>query len=82
MFNSKTYQRKLEDLIQDDGSNLLVIYGDQDEFTSIVNYERWSQQLDKAGGQGLRIVGVRGGTHFWHGRAGETMKQCVTDFSI
>lgn len=80
MFSGNSYQKKLEELVQNPDSNVLVIYGDQDEFTSISNYKSWSEQLSKEGR--VKVVEVEGGTHFWRGRAGETLKKSVVDYSI
>lgn len=73
MFNSGTYQSQLEKLVQDGDSNVLVIYGDEDEFTSISKYRRWSGEL----ATGVEKFEIAGGTHFWRGRAGDEMQQAV-----
>ena len=76
MFNSSTYQSQLEMLVQDDNSNVLVIYGDEDEFTSISKYRRWSGELESKATD-VEKFEIAGGTHFWRGRAGDEMQQSV-----
>ncbi len=73
MFSSGTYQGQLEKLVLERESNVLAIYGDEDEFTSISKYRAWSEKL----GRGMTVVEIAGGTHFWHGRAGNEMQQTV-----
>jgi alpha/beta superfamily hydrolase len=76
MFNSGTYQSQLEKLVLKSESNVLVIYGDEDEFTSMSKYKAWSEKL----GRGVNVVEIAGGTHFWHGRAGDEMQQRVIEW--
>ncbi|KAJ3819692.1 Alpha/Beta hydrolase protein [Lentinula raphanica] len=47
LFHSSTYASKLRELVQNTNSNVLIIYGDQDEFTSGKSYEGWAQELIK-----------------------------------
>ena len=70
MFNSSSYQKKLDALVRDENSNVLVIYGDHDEFTSVSKYRQWTEEL------GVRVVEIAGGTHFWQGR-GKELKHSV-----
>lgn len=76
MFSSGTYQSQLEKLVQDDNSNVLVIYGDEDEFTSISKYRRWSGELESRA-RDVEKFEIAGGTHFWRGQAGDEMQQSV-----
>ncbi|KAJ3996522.1 Alpha/Beta hydrolase protein [Lentinula boryana] len=45
LFHSPTYTSKLRDLLRSERSNVLVVYGDRDEFTSVERYERWGKEL-------------------------------------
>ncbi|KAK2463445.1 hypothetical protein APHAL10511_004531 [Amanita phalloides] len=76
MFHGSAYQNKLEMLVRDERSDVLVIHGDADEFTSKNKYGEWSGQLG-----GGRVVEIAGGTHFWLGSAGEEMQQFVLALS-
>lgn len=73
MFNGGTYQSQLEKLVAERESNVLVIYGNEDEFTSISKYRAWSEKLER----GATIVEIANGTHFWRGKAGDEMQQTV-----
>ena len=73
MFNSGTYQNQLEKLVRDRDSNVLVVHGDEDEFTSISKYRQWSGEL----GSQTTVFVIAGGTHFWRGSAGDEMQRVV-----
>ncbi|KAJ4474263.1 Alpha/Beta hydrolase protein [Lentinula aciculospora] len=45
LFCSSTYVSKLRELILSQDSNILIIYGDQDEFTSVKRYGSWAKEL-------------------------------------
>ncbi|KAJ3915397.1 Alpha/Beta hydrolase protein [Lentinula edodes] len=45
LFRSSTYASKLQELIRSQDSNVFIIYGDQDEFTSAKSYESWVKEL-------------------------------------
>lgn len=80
-FQGKTYTNALSSLIGDARSNILVVYGDQDEFTPSASYESWAQSLNASAedGQGrLKVVKIDDGTHFWRGEDGERMKEVVS----
>lgn len=72
MFRTSRYQTQLEGLLKGDRSNLLVVYGDRDEFTSISSYKVWVEQLEKAASSSdrLHIVEIPNASHFWHGHTG------------
>ncbi|KAF9058292.1 Alpha/Beta hydrolase protein, partial [Rhodocollybia butyracea] len=92
LFNSSRYTAKLHDLIRTPNSNLLVVYGDQDEFTSANKYENWKMELsdlrkDRDPGEheelehskptGLTIYCRPGASHFWRGSHGVWLKETV-----
>ncbi|KAF8638299.1 hypothetical protein AX17_002319 [Amanita inopinata Kibby_2008] len=81
LFKSDVYQTRLEQLVRDEDCRVLVLYGDQDEFTSVSKYKRWTDELRGMGkGGGLEIVEMRGGTHFWRGGVGVAMSKVVADW--
>ncbi|CCL99300.1 uncharacterized protein FIBRA_01316 [Fibroporia radiculosa] len=69
-FHGKTYTEELNTLLRDPRSNVLVLYGDQDDFTSVENYEQWVKklqcELDREAK--LQIVKVENASHFWRER--------------
>ncbi|KAJ3551301.1 hypothetical protein NP233_g13105 [Leucocoprinus birnbaumii] len=79
LFRTSHYQTQLEELLKDPQSNVLVVYGDKDEFTSSSSYEKWVERLEKAaaGSSRLRIAEVEQGSHFWLGKSGEELRQVL-----
>ncbi|KAK0239805.1 Alpha/Beta hydrolase protein [Armillaria nabsnona] len=70
-FRSSVYDTALKDLLSSPEAHVLVVFGDQDDFTSISKYERWTKELQTLAGtdaQRLEIVRVDGASHFWRGR--------------
>lgn len=49
LFRSSTYTKRLQDLVRSpiSRSRILILYGDQDEFTSKDNYVGWASDLVK-----------------------------------
>lgn len=68
-FRGEYYASTLEALIRDPRANILVIYGDRDDFTGFTNYDSWASSLRAAAegdGKGrLEIVEVENANHFW-----------------
>ena len=77
LFNSKTYTAKLKELIEHRESNVLIIYGDQDEFTGVGSYKAWREELQGGDARKVKVVEVAGGSHFWRGRTGDEMREIV-----
>ncbi len=75
MFNSSSYNATLHQLVQHPDSNVLVIFGDQDEFTSIEKYRTWASEL---GGSNLEIREIPQASHFWRGRSGPELEAIVS----
>lgn len=71
LFRASTYVSSLDELIQNPYSNVFVIYGDQDEFTSARKYDDWAKNLRSlAAGEGkgqIKVVRIAEATHFWNG---------------
>ncbi|KAI9000443.1 alpha/beta-hydrolase [Trametes punicea] len=73
-FHAHRYATALESLVDHPKSNVLIIYGDKDEFTSVESYDSWAKTLQDHHAerqrsrtqQGrLEIVKVEGASHFW-----------------
>lgn len=84
LFHSRSYAETLKALVQNPRSNVLILYGDRDEFTGIGNYETWVEKLQRDAGQGTGGVGgrlqvgfVEGATHFWEPRKARIMQDIV-----
>ncbi|EDR01915.1 uncharacterized protein LACBIDRAFT_310124 [Laccaria bicolor S238N-H82] len=82
LFRSSTYAQRLEDLIKSSTSRVLVVFGDQDEFTSISSYRTWVAELETHSGTSdrLNIVEVGNATHFWRGHANERLKHVLLEW--
>ncbi|RDX57159.1 alpha/beta-hydrolase [Lentinus brumalis] len=76
-FHGSRYTTALQSLLCDPRSNVLLIYGDEDEFTSASSYDAWvadlqkdrevassSEQTRQSPGK-LEVVKVEGASHFW-----------------
>ncbi|KAF8071755.1 Alpha/Beta hydrolase protein [Lyophyllum atratum] len=78
LFNTSTYSAKLKELIRNVDSNVLIVYGDQDEFTVVSKYKDWRENLEEESGGGrLRVVEIPGGSHFWRGRSGQQLNEQI-----
>ncbi|KAI5119111.1 hypothetical protein M0805_007858 [Coniferiporia weirii] len=79
-FRSRAYDQALTALLENPNADVLVLFGDSDEFTGIESYERWAAQLKQGtGGEGsrLRVDCVQGATHFWGRDESEEMLTIV-----
>ncbi|KAJ3798990.1 Alpha/Beta hydrolase protein [Lentinula aff. detonsa] len=91
LFRSSTYTSKLRELLRSEHSNVLVVYGDGDEFTSAKSYESWGKELTElrkgldvhlSVEQGqeqsrLTLCCRPGASHFWRGRHGVWLAEAV-----
>ncbi|KAF9007605.1 Alpha/Beta hydrolase protein [Cyathus striatus] len=81
LFRSATYQEKLTQLICSENANVLIIFGDHDEFTSASKYREWGRSLEDLSGKGnMKVVEVVGATHFWRGEAGYELGKTVGEW--
>ena len=68
-FRGAHYTSTLANLLKDSRARVLVIYGDEDDFTGVENYDSWANSLRSvARGEGkaqLEIVKVANANHFW-----------------
>ncbi|KAI0046578.1 alpha/beta-hydrolase [Auriscalpium vulgare] len=105
LFNSRAYQQGLENTLRSPGARVLLVYGDEDDFTSISSYDKWVDGLQKTAQQScgpltgtvanlspvglgsssnpekrLKVVPVKGATHFWMGSASRELLHHVVSF--
>ena len=72
-FRGHRYTTALQSLVNDPRSNVLIIYGDNDNFTTVESYDAWVASLRDVHPVGkaapsrgkLEVVKVRGASHFW-----------------
>jgi len=76
LFHGGTYAGRLDELINDTRSNVLIVHGDQDEFTGAETYEGWVAELRKNDSE-FRVELIQGATHFWVSRSGERLKEII-----
>lgn len=74
LFHSRVYSTALDDLLCQSHANVLVIYGEQDNFTSRSKYDVWARSLRKTseGKAKLEVVSVAGADHFWRSSSART----------
>ncbi|KAH7928261.1 alpha/beta-hydrolase [Leucogyrophana mollusca] len=67
LFNTKTYASAISALLREPTSNLLIVFGENDEFTSKSKYDAWAKLLkeQEPGKAALEIVSIPGASHFW-----------------
>ena len=61
---------------------MLVVFGDQDEFTSISSFRTWAAELETHFGKSdrLKTVEVENATRFWRGQAGERLQHVLLEW--
>ena len=87
LFHSRTYAETLGTLVKNPRSNVLLLYGDRDEFTSINSYETWVKELQDLAGQDpssmtntVQVGHVKGATHFWEHSKAQIMLKFVEEW--
>ncbi|KAI0367980.1 alpha/beta-hydrolase [Pilatotrama ljubarskyi] len=84
-FRTHRYTAALQDLIREPRSNVLIVYGDNDNFTSVESYDAWAESLQTiyratesnapARYGKLEVVKIAGASHFW--REGAAVRRLV-----
>ena len=70
-FHGSRYQSAIVDLVRSPGASVLVMHGDEDNFTSVSAYGSWASALQSSHGESelqngrLEVVKVEGASHFW-----------------
>lgn len=78
LFHSSSYSKALEALVQHPDSNVLLVFGDQDEFTSQSKYMTWASGLKG----NVKIAEVKGASHFWRGHSGHKLGEMVNKWIL
>lgn len=77
LFQTGTYSSKLKELVKNPACRVLLLYGDEDEFTGVSKYREWKKSLEADSDGQLRIVEVPGASHFWMGQPGVVLEEEV-----
>jgi alpha/beta superfamily hydrolase len=79
LFRTNTYATKLRELVKHPDTRVLIIFGNNDEFTSEASYDLWVEGLvkDVDRKDSLKVVKVEGGSHFWSGETGREMGRAI-----
>ncbi|KAJ7227061.1 Alpha/Beta hydrolase protein, partial [Mycena pura] len=79
LFRSR-YEETLKELVRNPAANVLIVYGDQDEFTSAATYRTWRSALEGVAGAvsgKVEWAEVKGATHFWRAADGDELESIV-----
>ncbi|KAJ7494629.1 Alpha/Beta hydrolase protein [Mycena galericulata] len=79
LFKSR-YEETLKELLRNPAANVLVVFGDEDEFTSVASYRTWRGALEGTAAGKLQCAEVRGGTHFWRDSDGDELVAIVSQW--
>ncbi|KAF7375006.1 Peptidase-S15 domain-containing protein [Mycena sanguinolenta] len=79
MFKSR-YAEALKELLSEPASNVLVVVGDSDEFTSAKTYRTWKNTLETPSAVKLKWVEVESGSHFWRDSDGDELVELVSEW--
>ncbi|KAJ7475737.1 Alpha/Beta hydrolase protein [Mycena latifolia] len=72
------YEEQLAKLLRDPAANVLVVFGDHDEFTAAARYRAWRGSLE--GSDNCKWAEVRDGTHFWRDSDGDELVKVVSEW--
>jgi len=75
LFKSR-YEETVKELLRNPAANVLVVFGDCDEFTSVATYRTWTGMLEEVATGKLKCVEI-GGTHFWRDSDGDELVEIV-----
>ena len=87
LFHSRTYAGTLGTLVKNPRSDVLLLYGDRDEFTGFSSYETWVKELQGISGHDpsdmnstVQVGYVKGATHFWEHSKAQIMLKVVEEW--
>jgi uncharacterized protein len=75
-FHHGSHAAALGDLVSDPDSDVLLVYGTRDQFTSESKYDAWSKDLELRAAK-LEVHKVDGADHFWGGAAMQTLLDII-----
>ncbi|KAJ6577170.1 Alpha/Beta hydrolase protein [Mycena capillaripes] len=79
LFKSR-YEEALKELLRDPAANVLVLFGDGDQFTSVAAYRTWRGVLETGPVGKLKCVEVESGTHFWRDEDEDELVRSVSQW--
>jgi hypothetical protein len=79
LFKSR-YEEALKELLRNPASNVLVVFGNSDQFTSVASYQTWRGALETGPVGKLKCVEVKEGSHFWRDEDGDEMVELVSQW--
>ncbi|KAL4066748.1 Alpha/Beta hydrolase protein [Scleroderma yunnanense] len=85
LFHTRVYSAALDGLLDDSRANVLIIYGDRDDFTGKARYDAWSEMLQETSEAKARldIVSVAGAGHFWRSNSSRTtLRRTLEDWLL
>ncbi|KAF8913515.1 Alpha/Beta hydrolase protein [Mucidula mucida] len=74
LFRSSLYERALGSILETK-ARVLIVYGTEDEFTSVERYEQWTSGLSSE--ENLEVTRIEGGSHFWRGSSSRRLSATV-----
>ncbi|KAJ7363915.1 Alpha/Beta hydrolase protein [Mycena albidolilacea] len=77
-FFKSRYAEALNELLRNPASNVLIAWGDHDQFTSAAAYRTWKSMLETGPVAQLKCVEVKGGSHFWRDDDGDELVELVS----
>jgi len=79
-FRSGTYDTALQKLLQEPEAHILIVYGNQDQFTAVQKYDKWVLDLKKNNKANLTTLKIDGGDHFWGSAASNELCEAVANW--
>jgi uncharacterized protein len=76
VFYHNAHATALRNLAENKHANVLILYGDRDQFSGEGKLDTWSQGLQEKGGK-IEVCKIKGADHFWHGRAADRLLEVV-----
>ena len=76
------FSNGLSALARNPSSNVLIIYGDEDNFTGVSQYHKWVADLRKESKGHLEVREIAGADHFWRGETGDELCRVIIQWLI
>lgn len=90
-FHSTPFTKALQNLVTHPKSDVLILYGENDQFTKAAKYEGWVKTLETAaakvgcgrrtGGTGkVAVQTLQNGDHFWQGPIMRDLRKSIAEW--